>query len=92
MGPTTLVEWLPSMVDGVIAFTFLEGALLALHHRRTGAGVAPRDFVANMVSGLCLMAGLRVALVHGAHPGVALALLAAGLVHGADLWRRWQRR
>ena len=53
------------MVDGVIAFTLLEGAWLAWHHRRTGSGVAPRDFLANMVSGLCLMAGLRVALAHG---------------------------
>lgn len=80
------------MVDGVIAFTVLEGVCLALHHRWSGAGIAPRDFLANMVSGLCLMAGLRVALVHGTHPGVALGLLAAGLVHAADLWLRWRRR
>ena len=80
------------MVDGVIAFTFLEGAWLTWYHRRTGSGVAPRDFLANMVSGLCLMAGLRTALAHGPHPGVALALMAAGLVHGIDLCLRWRRR
>ena len=67
MGPLALVEWLPWMVDGVIAFTVLEGLCLTLHHRQTGTGVPPRDFLANMVSGLCLMAGLRVALEHGAH-------------------------
>ena len=81
-----------SLIDGVIAFTLLEGAALFAWHRASGRGVAPREFLMNMVSGLCLMLALR-AFAHGAGAGwVAFCLLAAGVAHGSDLWRRWRRR
>jgi hypothetical protein len=80
------------LIDAVIAFTVLEGVALAVWHRATGGGVAPRDFGMNLLSGLCLMLALR-ALAHGAGVGwVALWLIGAGAAHGSDLWRRWQRR
>jgi hypothetical protein len=80
------------LVDLVIGFTLFEGLLLAWWYRRSGRGVAPAEYLANMVSGLCLMLALRSALHGGAGATVALWLTAAGLAHGADLWRRWQRR
>ena len=85
----SLLTW---MVDGVIAFTLTEGLLLYLYNRQTGKGIAPRDFAANMASGLSLMVALRSALEGGASVIVALALFAAGLIHATDLWWRWHRR
>ena len=82
---------LASLVDLVIVFTLIECAALFLYHRSTGRGVAPRNFLLNMASGLCLMLALR-GLVH--EQGVAWiagCLLGAGMAHGADLWRRWRR-
>lgn len=77
------------LVDLVIAFTVIEGATLTVYHRVTGRGVAPGEFAANLVSGLCLMAALRNALIDGLPGYTLLGLLAAGLAHASDLWRRW---
>ena len=79
------------IVDAVIAFTLIEVAALALHHRMTGAGVALRDIGLNVASGLCLMLALRCGVRDAGAPWIALWLLAAGLAHAADLSRRWQR-
>lgn len=82
----------PLLIDGVIAVTLIEAVVLLLIHRRTGQGVAPRDFLANLVSGLCLMLALR-SLVHDAGSGwLAACLLAAGIAHGTDIVWRWRRR
>jgi hypothetical protein len=79
------------LVDGVIVFTLCEGLLLAWWFHRTGRGVAPSQFLANLVSGLCLMLALRSVLAHGAGSMMLLWLTGAGLAHGVDLWRRWRR-
>ena len=79
------------MIDLLIAFTLLEGAALVAYFRVTGRGVPPQDFVANLVSGLCLMCALRVALSGTAWPWVAAWVTAAGLAHAWDLRRRWRR-
>ena len=81
----------PRWVDLVIAFTLLEALALALYFRATGRGVAPSQFAWNLASGLCLMLALRSVLAGAGAAWVGLALLAAGLCHAADLWRRWQR-
>jgi hypothetical protein len=79
------------LVDLVIAFTLVECIALVLYHRASGKGVAPRDFLANMVSGVCLMLALR-SLVHDAGAAwIVLSLLAAGIAQGSDLWMRWRR-
>ncbi|RYF35308.1 MAG: hypothetical protein EOO26_01275 [Comamonadaceae bacterium] len=80
------------IIDVLIAFTLLEGLALLVHHRMTGLGVRPRDFLANLVSGLCLMCALRAALAGAVWPWIAVWLAAAGLAHGFDLVRRWRRR
>ncbi len=82
--------WAVHLVDAVIALTLIEAVALLLYRRATGKGVAAREFVVNLLSGLCLMLALRAAL-GGAPPlGVLPWLAAAGLAHAADLWRRWQ--
>jgi hypothetical protein len=77
------------LIEGVIAFTLLQGVALIVYHRKTGNGVAPREFAANLVSGLCLMLALRGALAGTWWGWTALLLLGSGLVHASDLWRRW---
>ncbi|MBY0469136.1 MAG: hypothetical protein K2Q07_09190 [Burkholderiaceae bacterium] len=86
-------DWLSpqGLITVVIGFTLLEGMALWMYRWRTGKGVAARDFVANWMSGLCLMFALRSALTGTWWAWVALWLLAAGLIHASDVWSRWQR-
>jgi hypothetical protein len=79
-----------TLIDAVIAFTLLECAALMVYHRFTGKGVSVRDFLANMVSGLCLMLALRCLARDAGGPWIAAFLLAAGAAHGIDLWMRWK--
>ena len=79
------------VIDLVIVFTLVECLALVLYHRATGKGVAPREFFANMVSGVCLMLALRCVARDAGGAWVALCLLAAGVAHGTDLWMRWRR-
>jgi hypothetical protein len=84
-------SFIAPLIDLVILITAVEGLALAFYHRATGRGVAPRDFAANMVSGLCLMLALRAAVHDAGATWVALLLLAAGIAHGSDIVRRWHR-
>jgi len=79
------------LVDAVIALTVMEIVALFIYHRITGRGLAPRDFVSNMLSGLFLMFALRSALVDADWPWIILFLSSAGLAHAADMARRWAR-
>ncbi len=81
----------PLWVDLIMAFTLVEGVVIGLYFRATGRGVAPAQFGVNLLSGLCLMFALRSALAGSGAVWVAAGLLGAGLAHGLDLWRRWQR-
>ena len=80
-----------TLIDAVIAVTLVECAALALWHRVSGTGVAPRDFALNLLSGLCLMFALRCLARDAGSTWIALFLLAAGIAHAADIFRRWQR-
>jgi hypothetical protein len=77
------------LIDIVMVITLLEGAFLLTLHRTTGLGVAPRDFVLNMASGLCLMLALRLALSGAGWQVSALCLMAAGGLHAVDIYKRW---
>jgi hypothetical protein len=69
----------------------LECAALLVFHRLTGAGVNPAAFLLNMIAGLCLMLALR-SVVRDQHAAwTVLWLLAAGMAHATDIWRRWRR-
>jgi hypothetical protein len=86
-------EWLSPvwLVDTVIALTVAEGLALWIFWRRTGRGVAPRDYACNLVSGLCLMLALRCALGAAAPWTVLAWLSAAGLAHATDIASRWRK-
>ena len=79
------------VVDVAMALTLIEGVALAIYHRRTGNGVAPRHYALNMAAGLFLMLALRFALHDAGWVLVALCLSASGVVHALDLVSRWQR-
>ena len=79
------------VVDFAIAITVIEWIVLTAYYRSTGRGITPRDFSANMVSGLFLMLALRSALTGASWLIVALCLSASGAVHAYDIWLRWQR-
>jgi hypothetical protein len=79
------------IADLVIALSVLEGLVLVVHHRATGRGIPPGDYVLNLLSGLGLMLALRSLLAGENWAWQAAWLLAAGIAHWADLWRRWRR-
>jgi hypothetical protein len=82
------VIWL---VDFVIIATLIEFFVLRTLYAKKGVGVAPKDFALNMLSGVCLMLALRAALSGGPLVLILITLSLAGLLHGLDIYRRWQR-
>ena len=83
---------LAHLIDGVIAFTLLECLGLAILSRKAGRVLAPRDFLANITAGLCLMLALRSLVSDPDSTWVAVFLLGAGVAHGFDMRGRWKRR
>ena len=77
------------LIDIVIAVTVIEWVLLSWWHRRTRRGIPMSELRATLLAGLYLMMALRASMVSAPWYVVALLLLAAGLSHAADLWRRW---
>lgn len=82
----TPAQW----VDVILALTLLEGLCIALHHRLTGKGLAPRSYALNLLAGLCLMLALRGSVQQSGWLQINIFLFAAGVAHGLDLWRRWR--
>ena len=78
----------PWVVDIAICFIVLETAALWAFRQITGRGLVVQDVFLTLLSGLSLMLALRCALTPGFWPGMALFLITAGLVHGADLRAR----
>ena len=79
------------LVELIIVLTLLEACTLLAYHRFTGKGLSPRHYALNLASGLCLMLAVRGVLVGDDWRLTVLCLIAAGLAHGTDLWRRWQQ-
>lgn len=82
---------LVQLIDAVIALTVVEGVALALFHRRTGRGLAPGDFAWGLAAGVALMLALRAALAGAGWGPVLGAFALSGVLHAADLRRRWGR-
>ncbi len=77
------------IIDWILVGMVLEGCALAAVHGRMGRGVAPRVFLANLLSGMCVLLAMRLVL-GGAWWGFASAALLAALVfHVADLAGKW---
>ncbi len=78
----------PRLVELAMAVTLLEVVVLLLRRRATGRGPAPREYLPNAVSGLCLMVALHASLGDAGWPWLAGPLAAAGLAHAVDIWLR----
>jgi multisubunit Na+/H+ antiporter MnhB subunit len=81
-----------SLIDAIITITLLEVMALLLHRRKTKRGLKPREYLLNVVSGLCLMLALRCTLTGAAWYYISAWLAAAGLAHVADIALRLQQR
>jgi hypothetical protein len=75
------------VVELVLALVVLEALALALWARKPLARWLPA-----LGAGAGLLLGWRLALSGAPWVWVALALSAAGLAHGVDLWRLWTQR
>jgi len=76
-------------VDAILLLLGVEAVALALWHRRTGRGPAPRRLLPNLLAGAFLLAALRTALSDGPETLLLLWLAAALLAHLVDLRGRW---
>ena len=85
-------------LDAVLILVVMEAVALALHHRRTGRGVAPRHLFPNLAAGFCLTLVARLCAAGGGAPpasrvtlaAVGAVLFAALLAHLLDLAVRWR--
>lgn len=79
------------IVDLIGGVMVLEALALGAYHAATGRGIAPLDLVVNLLAGVALLLALRAALTGAGWQVVAGVLAVAGLLHVADLARRWRR-
>jgi hypothetical protein len=80
-----------SLLLAIVALIALEAsALLWLWYRR-GAGLPPREYLGNLVSGGLLMMAVRAALLDQPWVLVAMWLLGALFAHVIDMLLRWRR-
>lgn len=77
-------------LDIAIAITVLELVVLGALHIFTSRGLHPHAWALNLFSGLLLMLALRSTLSGAAWHWPVMCLAASGLMHSADLWRRWR--
>ena len=86
--------WVSSsgLVDVVIAITFVEVGGLLLYRYKTKRGLRPRDYLLNVLSGLCLMLALRSALTGAAWFYICIWLATAGAAHVTDIALRLRQQ
>ena len=77
-------------LDIAIAITALELVVLGALHLFSRRGLHPNVWALNLCSGLLLMLALRSTLGGAAWHWPVMCLAASGLIHSADLWRRWR--
>ncbi len=77
------------VIDGILAITLIESVVLIVYFRTTGRGVAPADFLVNLLSGAALLVATRTALVGAWWGWTGFWLAAAFAAHLTDLGRRW---
>jgi hypothetical protein len=77
-------------IDLVLAFVVVEGLVLLGAWRLAGRGLPPREVIAALVPGACLMLALRAALYDQSALQIVAWLLAALVSHLIDLALRWR--
>ena len=80
------------LIDTIIAITLIEVTFLLLYHHQTKRGLMPRDYLLNVLSGLCLMLALRCALSASSWYFIGAFLALAGTAHVADIAMRLRQR
>ena len=78
------------IIDIVLVLTAAEAIGVVGYHRATGRGVAPADFLGNLLSGVCLLIAVRLALTGAWWGWIGACLFGSLLAHLADLRRRWE--
>ena len=73
-----------AVVLAILVLVVIEGAALALFHRRTGRGIAPLPLLANLLAGGCLMLAIRAALLDHPWPWIGLFMAFALVAHLVD--------
>lgn len=76
----------------ILGLVVLEAIVWAAYWWRTRRGPPPREWLATLLSGACLMLALRAALRGEGTASVCVWLLAAGLAHGAEVVVRIRAR
>jgi hypothetical protein len=79
------------IADLILLVMALEGVVLFVYWRLTRRGVAPSEFMLNLLSGFCLALALRGALTGAWWGWTTTSLALAGLAHAIDLTIRWRR-
>lgn len=79
-------------VDLAVLITLAELLALATWQKLHGASLAWPSYGWNLLSGLCLMVALRLALTDGPWVLQASCLAMSGVAHVLDLRRRLRRR
>jgi hypothetical protein len=74
----------------ILLLTVVEAAGLLALHRFSGRGVAPRDFLPNLLAGDFLLLAWLANADHAAWPWIGAACFAALAAHVTDLARRWR--
>ena len=77
------------ILDWIIAAMCLEACALVALHAWRGQGIAPRALLPNLLSGMCLLIAMRLALAGAWWGFSSAALLAALAFHLAELARNW---
>jgi hypothetical protein len=80
------------IVDAIIGLMVLEAIAIGAYHAGTGRGIGPVELAINLLAGVALLVALRAALTGAGWQAIAGALAVAGVLHVADLARRWKRR
>jgi hypothetical protein len=76
------------IVDAIVLVMILEAIVLLAYRRATGRGLGFVDILSVLLPGACLLLALRAALRGEDWSAIALWLIAAFLLHLADIWRR----
>lgn len=76
----------PHLADALLAFLLLETLLLLAWHQRTGWQASRTGLLLNAAAGAMLMLALRCVLAAAAWYWLAACLLAAGVLHGLQLY------
>lgn len=79
-----------TLVDGILLLVAVEIVALTLLWRWRRRGIAPADFIPNVLAGGFLLLTVRLVLGGAGWMACGAALAAGGVAHVVDLTRRWR--